>query len=126
MVETDPSNINPTSPQVSSAQGSSNRSHQTQSDPIQDLMKTIIKPQSQLISTHLDETNYLLWKLQVETTIRGYGLDDCIYGTKIAPPRFIRDNEDKLVQNPEFLSYQRQDGLICAWMMSSIGASILP
>ena len=62
----------------------------------------------------------------METAVRGYGLDDYIYGTKITPPKFIRDKEDKLVQNPEFLTFQRQDSLICAWMMSSIGATILP
>lgn len=46
------------------------RLSQTQPNPTQDLMKAIIKPQSQLISIQLDESNYLLWKMQIETIIR--------------------------------------------------------
>lgn len=46
-----------TSPQMSSSDGAQSR---PPTDPVNDLMESIIKPQSQLISVQLDESNFLL------------------------------------------------------------------
>lgn len=90
------------------------------------LIKTVVSPQSQLITAHLDEGNYLLWKVQVETAITGYGLEGYIHGTHIIPPRFITNETNKTVSNTEFTKYQRQDSLICSWLLSSISVKLLP
>lgn len=37
----------------------------------ENLIKIVISPQSQLVTAHLDEDNYLLWKVQVETAVSG-------------------------------------------------------
>lgn len=56
---------------------------------VEKLVKTVISPQSQLITVHLNEDNYLLWKLQVETALQGYGLEGFIQGTLSIPPKCI-------------------------------------
>lgn len=61
----------------------------SQTSNAEQLIKTIISPQSQLITVHLDENNYLLWKFQVETAIEGYGLEGFVYGTTPIPPKFV-------------------------------------
>lgn len=67
---------------------SSSNSHQNATEG---LIRTVISPQNQLITAHLEEDNYLLWKVQVETAIRGYGLEEFLFGTITVPPRFITD-----------------------------------
>jgi len=59
------------------------------------------------MSVQLNESNYLLWKLQIETVVKGYGLEDQIYGARMIPSKFFRDSKEKLVANQEYLSYQR-------------------
>lgn len=68
----------------------------------------IVSPQ-----TRLDETNFLLWKLQVQTEVRGYGLEEYILGTKQIPEQCISNTERNSVLNREYTIYQRQDSLFC-------------
>lgn len=42
------------------------------------------------------------------------------------PPKFVRDNEDKLIPNQEHLSHQRQDNLVSFWLIFSVGPSLMP
>lgn len=77
-------------------------------------MKTVVNPQSQLITTHLEEDNYLLWKFQVETAICGYDLEDFVLDTLPIPPRFTTDKEIKTVTDEEYIKYNRQDRMICS------------
>jgi hypothetical protein len=90
------------------------------------LLKTIISPQSRLITAQLEEDNYLLWKVQVETAVRGYGLEGFLLGTVSIPPRFITNQENRTVNNEEYTKFQRQDSLICSWLLSSIIIKLLP
>ena len=105
----------------STADSVNNNSSDTES-----LIKTVVSPQSQLITVHLDEGNYLLWKVQVETAITGYGLEGYILGTHTPPPRFVTNTANETVSNTEFTKYQRQDSLICSWLLSSISVKLLP
>lgn len=107
----------------SSVQG--NESTHSVLKQMEDSLKTIINPLTQLITVSLDENNFLLRKFQIETAIRGYGLQDFIDGTTSVPPKFIADPEGKLITNPEFNTYQRQDNLLCAWLLSSISPNLL-
>lgn len=94
--------------------------------PIDDIIKTIISPQSQLITAHPDDSNYLLWKYHVEIAIRGYGLEEYILGTVTIPPKFIADSQGKLISNKEYTMQQRQDYLLSSWLLSSISTNLLP
>lgn len=78
---------------IAASPSSVSRTAQDQPNTTQDLIKSIIKPQSQMITIQLDGSNYLLWKFQVETAIKGYGLQEFVQGTLITPPRFTADSE---------------------------------
>lgn len=38
-----------------------------------------IKPQTQHINITLDDDNFLLWRFQIETVIKGYGLEHHLF-----------------------------------------------
>lgn len=113
-----------TGPQESLA-SAFNQNNTTQSQKnIEESLKTIITPQSQLITLQLDESNYILWKFQVENAIKGYGLEQFISNSSNAPPKFIMNDQNITIMNPEFLIYQRQDHLLSAWLLSAINPSL--
>lgn len=86
----------------------------------------VIQPQIQLITVKLNDDNYLVWRQQVLTTIRGYGLEGFLDGSSIAPDRFIPAGEPGLLRvNPEYTAWQRQDQLLASWILSSLSESIL-
>lgn len=104
---------------------SSANSNASQGTVAEQLIKTGISPQSQLITIQLDETNYLLWRLRVETAIQGYRLEGYVLETISIPPKFITDTTNNLVSNEEYNKYYRQERLISAWLLSSISPNLL-
>jgi hypothetical protein len=97
----------------------------SQSNNLQNSDLILIKPKSQVVTTSLDEDNYVLWKYQVEIALKGYDLHDYVAGTKIIPPIMITDKEGKTVSNPDYKNYQKQDNLLSSWLLSSISQSLL-
>ena len=69
----------------SNAPHNQSRTTQQQSNTTQELIKSIIKPQSQIITLQLVEPKYLLWKFQIETANRRYRPQEYILGTLITP-----------------------------------------
>lgn len=65
------------------------RSNPTHVPTNENISKLIIRPQSQLVANQLDETNFLLWKFQVLTSIKGYGLEPYTLGTKMVPDQHL-------------------------------------
>ncbi|KAL3629468.1 hypothetical protein CASFOL_026690 [Castilleja foliolosa] len=49
----------------------------------------LLYPQNQLVSVKLNEGNFLVWKTQVLSAIKGYGLEDYINGESKTPEKFI-------------------------------------
>lgn len=91
----------------------------------ENLLKILIALQNKTISNQLDESNFLLWKFQIITAVRGYGLEDYLLGTKVMPDQFSTDNEGKSITNREFIIYNRQDNLLSSWLLFSISSSLL-
>ncbi|KAK6137015.1 hypothetical protein DH2020_029240 [Rehmannia glutinosa] len=86
----------------------------------------IIQPQNQLIITKLTEHNYLIWKQQVLSTVRGYGLEGFLNSETTPPRKFITSPDTQCnVINPEYATFQRQDQLLVSWLLSSLSDSIL-
>lgn len=69
---------------------------------------------------------FLTWKQQVLTTIPGYGLENFISSTSIAPSQSINDESRNPIPNPDFVAYRRQDQLLTLWLLSSINTYLLP
>lgn len=95
------------------------------SKTLEESLKLIIKPQTQLVTVTLDESNFLLWKFQVEMAIKGYGLHKFIDPTMQAPPPLITDKNGQICSNTEFVIHQRQDSLLCSWLLSTISTNLL-
>lgn len=102
-----------------------NTIHTQPSKTLEESLKSIINPQTQLITVTLDENNFLLWKFQVETAIRGYGLEKFISATTIVPEQLMTNSEGQFAANPDYITYHRQDSLLCAWLLSSINTNLL-
>ncbi|KAK6159299.1 hypothetical protein DH2020_006613 [Rehmannia glutinosa] len=86
----------------------------------------IIQPQNQLIITKLTEHNYLKWKQQVLSAVRGYGLEGFLNSETTPPKKFITSPDTQCnVINPEYATFQRQDQLLVSWLLSSLFDSIL-
>ncbi|KAK6162582.1 hypothetical protein DH2020_002423 [Rehmannia glutinosa] len=98
----------------------------TSSSPITQSQIQIIQPQNQVVTVKLNDSNYLLWKMQVLTAVKGCGLLGYLTGAIYAPTQFIvntETNETKI--NPEFESFTKQDQLLASWMLSSLSESVL-
>ncbi|KAK6143064.1 hypothetical protein DH2020_023412 [Rehmannia glutinosa] len=86
----------------------------------------IISPHSQLVTVKLDDSNYLVWKQQVLTAIKGYGLEDFISEQSNVPEKFTKETTEKpSTLNPDFVTWQRQDQLLASWILSSLSEGIL-
>lgn len=72
-----------------------NAGNSQQQNAIENFVKTMVNPQTQLIIVHLDKENYLIWKFQIVTAIRGYGLEEFILGTLSFQPKFATIKKTK-------------------------------
>lgn len=82
---------------------------------------------SHLISIKLDENNYLLWKHQVYTAIRGHDLHNFINPFAKPPEMFLtdKDSAEGFKANPEFLDWQKQDHLLMSWLSCLMSEGVL-
>ncbi|KAJ1406673.1 Gag-polypeptide of LTR copia-type [Sesbania bispinosa] len=73
------------------------------------------------ISEKLDETNFLIWKFQVVSTIKGYKLQSFINGNGGMPKKYLSEEaEEQQTMNPEFANWEQQDQLLTSWLLSSM------
>ncbi|KAJ1381298.1 Gag-polypeptide of LTR copia-type [Sesbania bispinosa] len=73
------------------------------------------------VSEKLDETNFLIWKFQVVSTIKGYKLQKYISGNGGMPRKFLSDEDEEMQNvNPEFVNWEQQDQLLTSWLVSSM------
>ncbi|RVW38337.1 Retrovirus-related Pol polyprotein from transposon RE1 [Vitis vinifera] len=78
-------------------------------------------------SVKLDNNNFLIWKQQVVSAIKGYGLQRFVFFEFAIPPRFLL-KEDAQAENVNkaFVEWEQQDQLLLSWMLSSIFEKVLP
>lgn len=78
------------------------------------------------LSVKLDRSNYLVWRSQFISFLRGHQLVGFNYETHPCPPEFIYgDNSSNEVLNPQFFMWQCKDQLLLGWLISSISELIL-
>ncbi|KAL5835320.1 hypothetical protein ACOSQ4_014817 [Xanthoceras sorbifolium] len=78
----------------------------------------------------LDKNNYIYWSAQVLPAIRAYNLEEYIFETKPAPPKFVQvvNNETHEVTsklNDEFLTWKKNDQLLMCWLISTLSESVI-
>lgn len=71
------------------------------------------------INPKLDDSNFLLWKSQVVPVIRGHGLLPYLDGT-------ISADSSSASSSMHHENCVRQDQLILAWLLASLGSTVLP
>ena len=78
-------------------------------------------------SMKLDNNNFLIWKQQVVSAIKGYGLQRFVFFESAIPPRFLLKEDAKAENvNKAFVEWEQQDQLLLSWMLSSISEKVLP
>ncbi|KAH9677665.1 retrovirus-related pol polyprotein from transposon RE1 [Citrus sinensis] len=77
----------------------------------------------------LDRSNFMIWRKQVLTTIRGNRLEDFISGNQIIPEQYISntiaDGSVQRITNPAYINWRAQDQTLLGWILSSISEGIL-
>ena len=83
----------------------------------------------------LDQNNFILWRTQILTSIKGNGLEGFVNGDRKCPDKFLSifnteetsgsDVSESRSVNPEFVAWMKTNQLLLSWMMSSIQQSLL-
>ncbi|KAJ1379726.1 hypothetical protein SESBI_46638 [Sesbania bispinosa] len=65
------------------------------------------------VSIKLDENNFLIWKHQPLSRIKGYKLQQFITGNRGMPKKFLNDEDEALRKwNEEFVNWEQHDQLL--------------
>jgi hypothetical protein len=96
--------------------------------PIASSLSTVINPIQfhYSINPKLTESNFLLWKSQVLPVIRGHGLLSFLESSSSAALSTLTASPGANSTDLTSDMRQRQDQLILAWLLSSLGPDILP
>ncbi|GMI98473.1 hypothetical protein HRI_003516600 [Hibiscus trionum] len=78
------------------------------------------------ISMKLDDFNFMLWKQQVTMMIRGYELEHYLDSSTPIPPKVVKSSSGKLILNPDYRRFKKEDNSLASWLLSTISANILP
>ncbi|CAH9148740.1 unnamed protein product [Cuscuta epithymum] len=88
------------------------------------------EPHKPLISVNLGNviklspTNYISWKLQIQSILTGYGLDGFLDGSHPCPPATINTN-GVIHPNPAHVSWIRQDKLLFGALIGTLTSSVV-
>ncbi|RVW97157.1 Retrovirus-related Pol polyprotein from transposon TNT 1-94 [Vitis vinifera] len=78
------------------------------------------------VSSKLDNHNFLVWRKQILTTLRGHKLQHFLSETSVLPSEFLSsDDETQNHVNPKFQDWEQQDQLIMSWLLASITDALL-
>ncbi|KAI3859827.1 hypothetical protein MKW92_048353 [Papaver armeniacum] len=79
-----------------------------------------------LISVKLSDSNYLIWRTQLNPLIRGYRLKEFVDGTHPCPPPTLTDGKtENPIENPAYVEWMEQEAIILGWLFSSMTDSVL-
>ena len=76
----------------------------------------------------LDRSNFLLWRKQVLTSIKGNRLEKFISEPQIVPEQYlsnaITDGSGENVENPAYVNWRALDQTLLGWLLSTISEGI--
>ena len=77
------------------------------------------------ISQKLDDSNFLLWKQQVEPVIKAHKLQRFVANPQI-PMRFLTESDCKVGnENPAYFDWEQEDQILLSWLQLTLSVSIL-
>uniref|UniRef100_A0A803NL56 Reverse transcriptase Ty1/copia-type domain-containing protein n=1 Tax=Cannabis sativa TaxID=3483 RepID=A0A803NL56_CANSA len=78
---------------------------------------------NQTISVKLDDTNYLVWRMQMQNIIIANGLEGYIDGTVACSAQFPNSTSSQV--DPAFTTWHRYNQLLMSWLYASLSDSML-
>lgn len=79
-----------------------------------------------LVNIKLDASNYLLWRVQIESVMEANGFYGYLDGSIEPPPTQIRDSQGELVLNPAYSLWRLIDSQLKSCLTASLSQITLP
>uniref|UniRef100_A0A2N9HIL7 Integrase catalytic domain-containing protein n=1 Tax=Fagus sylvatica TaxID=28930 RepID=A0A2N9HIL7_FAGSY len=86
---------------------------------------SLLNNMSNLMSTKLDSTNYMIWKLQITAILDAYSVLDHLDGTTISPRQVLVNEAGIPSVNPVFLIWQKKDKALLTLLYSTLSSPVL-
>uniref|UniRef100_A0A2N9HIJ5 Integrase catalytic domain-containing protein n=1 Tax=Fagus sylvatica TaxID=28930 RepID=A0A2N9HIJ5_FAGSY len=80
---------------------------------------------SNLMSTKLDSTNYMIWKLQISAILDAYSVIEHLDGSIPQPMQFLTSDAGVQSVNPTFLAWKKKDKAILTLLYSTLTSPVL-
>uniref|UniRef100_A0A2N9IRZ8 Integrase catalytic domain-containing protein n=1 Tax=Fagus sylvatica TaxID=28930 RepID=A0A2N9IRZ8_FAGSY len=78
-----------------------------------------------LMSTKLDSTNYMIWKLQISAILEAYSMIDHLDSSNPPPSPFLFTDAGTQSANPPFLIWKKRDKALLTLLYSTLSSPVL-
>jgi transposase InsO family protein len=78
-----------------------------------------------LMSTKLDSTNYMIWKLQISAILEAYSMIDHLDSSNPPPCPFLFTDAGTQSANPPFLMWKKRDKALLTLLYSTLSSPVL-
>jgi hypothetical protein len=85
----------------------------------------LLNNMSNLMSTKLDSSNFMIWKLQITAVLDAYSMLDHLDGSIPKPNQFLTTEIGIQAVNPEFLVWSKKDKTLLSLLYSTCSSSVL-
>jgi transposase InsO family protein len=85
----------------------------------------LLNNMSNLMSTKLDSSNFMIWKLQITAVLDAYSMLDHLDGSIPKPDQFLTAETGIQAVNPEFLVWSKKDKALLSLLYSTCSSSVL-
>uniref|UniRef100_A0A2N9J051 Receptor ligand binding region domain-containing protein n=1 Tax=Fagus sylvatica TaxID=28930 RepID=A0A2N9J051_FAGSY len=86
---------------------------------------SLLNNMSNLMSTKLDSTNYMIWKLQISAILDAYSVIDHLDGSTPQPSQVLVSETGIQQINPAFLIWQKRDKALLSLLYSTLSSPVL-
>uniref|UniRef100_A0A2N9GHZ2 Integrase catalytic domain-containing protein n=1 Tax=Fagus sylvatica TaxID=28930 RepID=A0A2N9GHZ2_FAGSY len=86
---------------------------------------SLLNNMSNLMSTKLDSTNYMIWKLQISALLDAYSVIEHLDGSIPQPMHFLTSDAGVQSVNPAFLAWKKKDKAILTLLYSTLTSPVL-
>jgi hypothetical protein len=85
----------------------------------------LLNNMSNLMSTKLDSSNYMIWKLQISAVLDAYSVIDHLDGSTSQPSQFLISKTGMQFVNPAFLIWKKKDKALLTLLYSTLSSPVL-
>jgi hypothetical protein len=85
----------------------------------------LLNNMANLMSTKLDSTNYMIWKLQTSAILDAYSMIDHLDGSNPSPCPFLFTDAGTQSANPAFLIWKKRDKALLTLLYSTLSSLVI-